>query len=198
MQNLSKFRSWGGKIKLMNDYTFDLNEKIKPLGQEPGTDLISQSLENVQSGFEEGKDYLLEVYYDNGDLVIDKKQLWPENEDKVLKGEKVDWKELGAEKAAKNLIWLKKDGYLYSFEGKINDILAIYCLKYLEQKLPAKEVKFDSKLFTKELKQAEEAFWVDSELGIKSIYRFGRLKIGNSRFYAKFLRNMLAEVDSAL
>ncbi len=186
MRLLSKFRTWGGKIVLMAEYAYLIDKRLKRLGISMGIDVVHENLRMTSADLDREKEHLIEVYVDDsGDLMIERKDVWPENEDSVKNGRKLELNEDNKS----NLFWVR-DNYLYVFEGEILDLLAIYCEKYLTQKLPLKEVAAD------QFNNVQEAFIINSEQGVVSLNSIDSHEVGNSRFFANWLRKHLADIDS--
>ncbi|MBD3270105.1 hypothetical protein GF376_01110 [Candidatus Peregrinibacteria bacterium] len=184
MEMIGKFRTFGGKIIIPHEYAYYFFKKLKKAGKTIDQETLEESIFNLEKTFEEEKDYLIEVFLDSGgDVFIDKKQLFKPNSDQLKAGEKLN------DLNQKCVFWFKRDGYLYYVEDNLTDLLAIYILRILQEKIAICPI--DSEKAIEMLENAEEAFYVDSEKGIISLFEVNGVAMGNSRFYANYLRNYL-------
>ena len=165
-----KFRTFAGKVLILTEYVFLLQQKLN-------FELIEEIKSNINEFLSiNSGDFLISI---TSHGKVEFKQLWPENNDKLKTGERLNLLSLNLKELN---LFIINDGYLYYGEGIKRDPLAIYSLRILMEEIPSQEIEF------LELKEFDEVFFANSEKGVVSIYQINDQKISASRFYANFLR----------
>ncbi len=188
MEQLIKFRTWGNKIRLKAEYAFYITERLRDLGVDYKLDFVKKLLADEEEKLNNEDDYLFEVSLKEGDVIINKTKLFPENPDRQKDGARI-----GKGFPFENAFWIKQ-GRLHYLKDKLSDPLALYLLKVLEQELAVEELE---EIDLDRLREVEEAFLINSTNGIVTIRQVGDFKLGNSRFFAKNLRKVL-EIEKGI